>query len=179
MDDFSRIKNSIRQLSGKTGGGLFVARVASVDGERAEIEYEGARFTDVRLRAVINGSESKALVTPATGSCVLAADLSGGKMEDIAVLACSEVERIDVCIGETSVKADRDGVTFNGGGLGGLVKVENMVSWMQKVYSDLSALKDQLAVTPVAGQGAPLALVFNMTTPAPAIDDFANRKIRQ
>jgi hypothetical protein len=47
------------------------------------------------------------------------------------------------------------------------------------VYNDLSALRTQLATTPVAGQGAPLGLVFNMTTPTPKVEDFANKKIKQ
>jgi len=178
MDDFSKIKYSIRRMAGKTGG-VFTAKVVGTDGETCTVEYEGAQFTDVRLRSVINGNENRILITPKTGSYVLAVDLSNGNMENISVLTFSEVERIEVKTGETSLKIDIDGVAFNGGKLNGLVKVDDMVKWMEKVYNDLTALKAQLASTPVAGQGAPLGLVFNMTVPMPATKDFANEKIKQ
>jgi hypothetical protein len=178
MDDYSKIKNLILSMTKKPDL-FFIMKVVSVEGETCTVEHEGATFSDVRLGSVVTGSDRRLTITPAVGSYILAVDVSEGGMSDLTVVKFSEIERIDMAIGDTTIRIDREGVVLNGGELGGMVKVREMANWMSKVYNDLSALKVQLASTPVAGQGAPLGLVFNMTVPAPAVKDFANEKIRQ
>ena len=67
MDDFSRIKRSIRQIAGHREM-LYVGRVKSVEGETCTVQFDDLTLSDVRLRAVVNGKESKMLITPACGS---------------------------------------------------------------------------------------------------------------
>jgi hypothetical protein len=75
------------------------------------------------------------------------------------------------------VQINADKIEYNGGDFGGLVKIDKMVVWMQKVYTDLQTLKTQLSTHTVVGSGAPLALVFNSQTPNPQESDFENDKI--
>lgn len=71
-----------------------------------------------------------------------------------------------------------DLIEFNGGENGGLVKLMPLAEWMQKVSSDLQTLKTLLQASPVAGNGAPLAIVFNPQSPAVIQQtDFENEKI--
>lgn len=68
-------------------------------------------------------------------------------------------------------------IVFNGGENGGLVKIIPTVEWMRKVNNDLQTLKTLLQTSIVAGNGAPLAIVFNPQTTAPEQSDFENEKI--
>lgn len=169
MDNLSSIRNSIRNMVGGTKGqSLFTAKVLSTDGETCCVDADGLVLSDVQLRAVVNGEESGILITPKTGSYVTVADLSGDWTR-MVVVGFSEVEKIEV-------NAD-DKIIFNGGQNKGLVKVEKMVDWMQKVYNDLQTLTVLLSSSPVVGNGAPLGIVFTQTTPSPVIDDFQNKDI--
>ena len=170
MDPLSEIKESLQKIASKGGAGIvFTAKVKSVDGETCNVELEGLTMSDVRLRAVVNGETSKILVTPKTGSHVLVADLSGD-LSQLAVVGYSEVEKIEVDA--------NDEIVFNGGENKGLVKVESMVDWMQKVYNDLQTLVGLLSSSAVAGNGANLAITFSPTTPSPNIDDFQNKDVK-
>ncbi len=169
MEPLSEIKEIIRRIAGKQHQMVFTAKVVDVDGETCTVELEETlKLTDVRLRAVINGENSKILVTPKTNSYVLVADLAGD-LSQLAVIGYSEVEKIEV-------DADNK-IIFNGGDNKGLVKVAEMVNWMQKVYNDLAELSTLLSTSEVAGNGAPLAISFTPSTPSPSIDNFQNDKI--
>lgn len=171
MNPLSEIKESIQKMASKGGAGIvFNAKVKSVQGDTTcTVELDGLTVSDVRLRAVVNGETSKILVTPKTGSHVLVADLSGD-LSQLAVVGYSEVEKIEVDA--------NDEIVFNGGENKGLVKVESMVDWMQKVYNDLQTLVGLLSSSAVAGNGANLAITFSPTTPSPNIDDFQNKDVK-
>ena len=171
MNPLSEIKESIQKMASKGGAGIvFNAKVKSVQGDTTcTVDLDGLTVSDVRLRAVVNGETSKILVTPKTGSHVLVADLSGD-LSQLAVVGYSEVEKIEVDA--------NDEIVFNGGENKGLVKVESMVDWMQKVYNDLQTLVGLLSSSAVAGNGANLAINFSPTTPSPNIDDFQNKDVK-
>lgn len=169
MNPLNEIRKSIMGMSSGNGrAGLYTAKVLSTDGETCCVDIDGLTANDVQLRAVVDGEESGILITPKTGSYVTVADLSGD-LTRIVVVGFSEVEKIEV-------NAD-DKIIFNGGQNKGLVKVEKMVNWMQKVYNDLQTLTVLLSSSPVVGNGAPLGIVFTQTTPSPVIDDFQNKDI--
>lgn len=167
MNPLSEIRKSIKGMTSGNGR-LFTAKVLSADGETCCVDIDGLVVSDVQLRAVVNGEESGILITPKAGSYVTVADLSGD-LTRMVVVGFSEVEKIEV-------NAD-DKIIFNGGQNKGLVKVEKMVNWMQKVYNDLQTLTVLLSSSPVVGNGAPLGIVFTQTTPSPVIDDFQNKDI--
>jgi hypothetical protein len=190
MDVYGKIRGVIREMAGTTGttgmragtalqSVIFTAVVKSVAGETCTVEIDGLPITDVRLRAVINGKSEYLLIVPKIGSYVLVADLSGGDLRQPAVIGYSEITSVNIVIGETRVEVIGAGVVINGGDLKGMVKVEAMVDWMKKLYNDLQTLKTSLATHPVAGNTAPLALVFNPSVPSPAVEDFENEKVKQ
>ena len=132
MDTLSEIKESIKKIA-STGGMFraFTAKVKSVNGETCTVELEGLTLTDVRLRAVVNGENSKILVTPKTDSYVLVVDLAGD-LSQLAVVGYSEVEKIEV---------DTDKIIFNGGNNNGLVKIKKLTQKLNAIEQDLNALK--------------------------------------
>jgi len=98
MDIYGKISEKIKNISGKQLSDSFIqpAEVLSVSGETCTVKIDTLTVTDVRLRAVINGNSDKILITPKVGSYVLVADLSGGNYRDLAVIAFSEIEDINV-----------------------------------------------------------------------------------
>jgi len=131
---------------------------------------------DVRLNAIDDELESCFTVYPAEGSAVLVAIIENMKTEAV-VIRCSEVAKVKVKIGDKTLVTDKDGFVFNDG-TNGMVKLAEMVSWMQKVSTDMKTLKTLLANSVVAGNGAPLAIVFNPSTPAPEKGTFEDTKIK-
>lgn len=126
MDDFSRIKRSIRKIAGHREM-LYVGRVKSVEGETCTVQVDDLTLSDVRLRAVVNGKESKMLITPACGSYVTMIDL-GDAMTDLLVIAYSEIEKVEIAC---------DKVIFNGGNNGGLINIEKLTKKLNDLANDL------------------------------------------
>ncbi len=80
MDVYQDIKQKLCQLTGADiDRGLFTAEVTKVSGDTCSVRYGTLEFEDVRLRVIAEDSNnSRMLLTPKVGSCVLVADLSGG-----------------------------------------------------------------------------------------------------
>lgn len=169
MGKIQDIKEAIRTIAGKgNGGGLFlVGEVKSVEGESCTVEVAGLELDEVRLTAVNDGADGKLLLTPKEGSMVLLADMSGGLLRDLAVVGYTNVERIE---------ATCDSIELNGGDNGGLVNIEKLKGWMRDVESDLKTLKTLLQTSPIAGNGAPAAIVFTPQTKSVA-NDIEDTKI--
>jgi hypothetical protein len=140
-DIHGQIKTRLRNIVG-TGSGIsavFTAQVTAVNSNTCEVLVDdNTMLTDVRLLAVINSETSNMLVTPKVGSYVLITDLSGGKLNDLAVLQFSEIEKI----------------TINGGELGGLVKIKELTEKLNALENDLNALKQVFSTwVPVTQDG--------------------------
>lgn len=163
MSRVQDIKDAIRAIAGRGRGGqlLLVGVVKTVDGESCTVDVSGLELDEVRLTAANDGAEGKLLITPAEGSVVLLTDLSGGELRDIAVVGYTKVEKIE---------ATCEQITLNGGKNGGLVNIEQLKQWMQNVESDFQTLKGLLQTSPIAGNGAPAAIVFNAKTQGVAND---------
>ena len=167
MDEIHKIKECLRELAGFAPIETEVAKVLSVDGAACKVSRvrDGMVIDKVRLNAITT-SDKGVLVVPKTGTYVLVSRMGENGW---FVSQCGEAERI-------TIDAETE-IVINGGGNHGLVKVEKMVGWMQKVYNDLQTLTGLLSSSPVAGNGAPLAITFTPTTPSPSIDDFQNKDI--
>ena len=157
MSKTQDIKEAIRAICGRGGGGrmYLVGEVADVEGDSCTVDVGGLELTDVRLTAVNDGSEGKLKVIPAVGSTVLLADLSGGELRACIMYGYTAVERIEGTVEQ---------IELNGGQNGGLVNIEQLKQWMGNVESDLATLKTLLQSSPIAGNGAPAAIVFNPRT---------------
>lgn len=162
MDSLSEIRESIRNMAAGTGGaGIFTAKVLSTDGETCCVDIDGLVVSDVRLRAVVNGEESGILVTPKTGSYVTVADLSGN-LTRLVVVGFSEVEKI-------SIDAETD-IVINGGGYGGLIKIEDLVDELNRLVQTFNS---HTHVVPNGTSNAPSTLANSFST-----STLENTKIR-
>ena len=137
------------------------------------VKDEDTEVFNVRLCPI---TEAASLVkVPAVGAYVLCLKIENS--EDWMVVGCSEVAKIILNVGGQTLVIDQNGFVFNSGE-NGMVKIVELVSWLQKVYADLQTLQTLLKVSPVAGNGAPLAIVFSPTVPNPKVSDFEDAFIK-
>jgi len=179
MDEIGKIKRSIRNLSGVTEGTIFTAQVKSVEGETCTIALGNASITGVRLRAVINGKDEKLYIKPKKDSYISVIDLSNGNYRDLLAFTYSEIEAINIKIAETTIDIDKNGVVFNGGNLNGMVKIDDLVGWMNSVYTDFQTLIGLLAAIPVDPATMTGTAAFVPATAKPVKFNFENTKIKQ
>ena len=144
-----------------------IAVVKSVDKTERTcvLSDEEIDYFDVRLQPVTGGTTG-GVIFPKIGCVAIAVKIED--TDEWVLIGASEYESIEISI---------DNLKINGGNLGGLLKIDKMIEWMGKVYADLQMLKTQLNTWPVAGNSAPLALVFNVTVPNPVKSDFEDTKI--
>ena len=160
MNSLSEIRKSIKGMASGNGG-LFTAKVLSADGETCCVDIDGLVVSDVQLRAVVNGEESGILITPKTGSYVTVADLSGD-LTRIVVVGFSEVEKI-------SIDAETD-IVINGGGYGGLIKIEDLVDELNRLVQTFNS---HTHVVPNGTSNAPSTLASSFST-----STLENTKVR-
>jgi hypothetical protein len=167
----------------KIFGGMQVKQILTgiarnVDELTCEVERDGSpTLLNVRLNAIDDNLESFFTVYPAEGSAVLVAIIENMKTEAV-VIKCSEVSAVKMKIGDMTYLANKDGFVFNAGENGGLLNINKMVDWMKDVKADMTALKALLKTSPVAGNGAPLNLMFNPKTADPDIDELEDTTIK-
>lgn len=156
MDIYSQIAAKIKDFNTSHGVRLFPATVKSVDGHTCTIAIGDMELTNVRLRSVINTETDKVIITPAVGSVVLVADLSGLDYRELVVLGYSEPQKVDISIGQTTISIDSDGVAMNGGNLDGLVKIEALTSKLNDLVGWCKNHTHGGVITAVSGgSGAP------------------------
>lgn len=155
MNPLSEIKESIQKMASKGGAGIvFNAKVKSVQGDTTcTVDLDGLTVSDVRLRAVVNGENSKILVTPETGSYVLVADLAGD-LSQLVVVGYSEVKKIEV---------DTDKIIFNGGDNKGLIKIEKLTQKLNDLVRTFNNHTHKVNTT-----GGPTAQSGTTAIPSPA-----------
>ena len=127
MSKESEIKQLIRNIAAYNSGlTLFEAEVTKSEDTECVIKYQGLEHKNVRLVCGFSQSLTTMIIKPAVGSTVLVADLSGGKMRDLVVLMVDKAET----------------VIFNGGELGGLVKIEELTKKLNDLTGKVNALVD-------------------------------------
>ena len=120
------IKQLIRNMAAFNSGlTLFEAEVISSEDTECTIKYQGLEHKKVRLVSGFSQSLTTMVIKPAVGSAVLVADLSCGKMRDLIVLMVEKTET----------------VVFNGGELGGLVKIVELKNALDSIKSYCETLK--------------------------------------
>ena len=181
MGKVEKLREALRGLAASDGIFLTTAQVVSIQGDTCTVRVgEGLEIDNVRLRATRKDLVDKLLFTPAVGSDVLVGSLSGD-LRELAVLNADSIDKIEYRNGslEFTIDAKTGEIAINGGTLGGMVIIGKMVEWMEKVHSDLTNLQTLLSISTVAGNGAPLGVIFNPTTPPPIVKNFENDKVKQ
>ena len=148
MDIYGKIAQAIKGITGAGQAPIFPAKVKSVSGTTCTVVVDTLELTDVRLRAVVNNEQEQFLVTPKAGSHVLVADLSGGNYRDLAVIAFSEVEKIEI-----STSAE---VVFNGGENKGLVNIADLHSRLQALEQALNSHTHTVSASGLGNMGTPV-----------------------
>lgn len=124
------IATMIKQLAtqGGNGTGFTVGTVTAVDKEARTVDVqplnEDAPLLGVNLQAN-QGSTVGVVQIPRKDSFVMVGYVADGAAG--MVILCDDIEEVQVVIKDTdtaSVVVDENGVTMNGGKLGGMVKVE-------------------------------------------------------
>lgn len=160
MDKSSKIKGLIRSITGtdRPSFGFRLMEVVSVEGDLCRAKIDDLEIPDIRLSSINGGSRNGLLVTPATGSIILVADLSCGNLRELCAVAYSEIESVrfhqgdttitadgektEVVVGESSAVVKSDGVVINGGNNGGLVKIGNLRESLKSLKTYCEALKE-------------------------------------
>lgn len=138
MDIYAQIGEKLRVNYNQL---FLVAKVLRVSDALCSVDVDGLTLTDVQLRAVNNGEQSKVLVTPKVGSYVLVADLSCGNKTLLAAIAYSEIDKVEITIEQTNLSIDKDGIAIDGGANHGLVKVQELTDRLNAIEKDLNRLK--------------------------------------
>ena len=125
MSKESEIKQLIRNIAAYNSGlTLFEAEVTKSEDTECVIKYQGLEHKNVRLVCGFSQSLTTMIIKPAVGSTVLVADLSNGKMRDLVVLMVEKAEK----------------VIFNGGELGGLIKIEELKTQLNKMTARIDGI---------------------------------------
>lgn len=105
-----------------------IAQVDSVNEDECTcvlIDHDGQEFFDVRLQPV-TGKNKYFLQIPKEKSFVLAVRIEGG--DDWMVVACEEVEKVQLIVGSSEVIITENDILLNGGELGGLIKISELTA---------------------------------------------------
>ncbi len=137
MDDIHKIKDCLRELAGGAPIETEVAKVLSVDGAVCKVSRvrDGMVIDRVRLNAISTANKG-IVVTPKTGTYVLVSRL--GEVNWFVTL-CGEVEKI-------SIDAEAD-IVINGGQLGGLIKIENLIGSINHMVETFNSHTHTVAET--------------------------------
>ena len=117
MDQYKELATLIKQAS-LEGSRVTILQgiVKEVSGVTCTVEIGSLTVSDVRLRASEKQEETQILITPAIGSAVILASLSGD-MTNLVVVA------VDVA----------ESITINGGKLGGLINIEALTAKLNEL----------------------------------------------
>lgn len=168
----SELRNIIRQLAQPDGETIaLVCTVDEVDKTARTIDCtpinEGAPLLGVNLQANQEADYGFCLF-PEKGSFVVVGFVADGAAG--VVLLTEKIESAEIVIGDSSAVMDADGlriktekmsadinrenIIFNGGDLGGLVRVQDLTDRLNIIENDINALKDALSAwVPVTQDG--------------------------
>ena len=148
----SKISEAIKKLAGSGSLACMNGEVISVDKEEMTCEVSFGDEDSI-IASLVCGDKKKGIVQiPKVRSRVVVM---------FRALSVGFVVMVD----------DVEEILINGGENGGLIKIEELKSWMDDVENDLNSLKTLLSTSAVAGNGAPLGIVFNPLTASKDIED--------
>lgn len=176
IETIDKMSSRIRFVQGT------VKEIDKVERELSLFTPEGAEIGQIMLQSMSN-RESSFVLYPKIGSdCIILFEeesMSG------CVIATEEVERMELVIGETRVEVTEDGIVLNGGGLGGLVKVEALTARLNGIEESINELKAALSGWVPAPQDGGAALKGAISSWASETlvlterGDYENEKVKQ
>lgn len=164
------IRKELLKLIASASDCLKVAKVLSVDKSRqtckVQIISDNVEVT-ARLRAVENNEDKGSWYVPKVGSTVVVGRMAQFKRH--VVLMFSEIDEMHITC---------DKVVYNGGTLGGLIKIDALVSYLQTIDTWTQKLKQVIDVSsyPTAAPGSPDTFHAALKT---AIDPIGSTNINK
>lgn len=117
---------------------MFSATIDKVDGDIIRASVGKSILT---LKPAVFGTEKRFIaVYPAVGSTAILAYVDANSATPY-IVSCTEIDRIVVTVGESSIDVEADLIKFNGGENGGTVLVEKLTDRLNKLQSELNSLK--------------------------------------
>lgn len=156
-----KIRKAIKMIAGThvPNTKTFTATVLQVeDSEYTCTVQAGQDRYIARLKAVLDMEDTEGFVLiPAQNSEVIITEINVG---EFAVTGYSTINKILLKTGESTLKMDKNGVVFNEGSFGGLIKIQELKSELDKINQIVQAIMTVLSGAPVAepGNGNPSAL---------------------
>ena len=124
--------------------------VVDVDNEArtCNIDIDGTTLPGVLLQPILDNTTGL-VIFPKVGATALC--LYNAEYDGWVLLQTTDIERVLLNIGNTSIEASADGISFNGGKNGGLVNIEVLKSAFNAVVSDIAVI-----ATALKGLGIPI-----------------------
>ena len=92
------------------------------------------------------------MLLPKVGSYVIVGLVDG--QDTGVVLLTDELDALEVKIGDKTLSFMPEGIVFNGGKLGGIIKIEELTTKLNTIEQDINALKQALSSwTPIPSDG--------------------------
>ena len=157
---------------------ILTAQVKSVGEMTCTVCIDDLELTDVRLRAVVNTETEQLLIKPKTGSYVLIADLSGGSFSKFAVISYSEIESVNLKIGEQTLLINKDGFVLNGGDFGGLIKIQELTNKLNELVKAFNAHTHTVATQGTAAAQSGTAAPVTSQAQTFSESDYEDKKVK-
>lgn len=138
MDKTAQLAGQLKNLSLNARQQTFItAKVVSVQGATCTVAVDSFEISDVRITPTLVKGENRIVLTPDVGSNVLLA--SQGGYSNLYVLAADAISKLEIVSGQTSIVADDQGIVFNGGDLGGMIKIEELTEKLNQMRGEFNA----------------------------------------
>lgn len=127
-----------------------IAQVDSVNEDECTcvlVDNDGQEFFDVRLQPV-TGKNKYFLQIPKKKSFVLAVRIEGS--DDWMIVACEEVEKVQLIVGSSEVIITENDILLNGGELGGLIKISELTAKLNDLVNTFNTHTHPVVTTGTA-----------------------------
>lgn len=175
---FEMVQALMRRAGGAVAGcQMSVGTVKEVDAKEGTctVERDGApELNEVRLNAVIDERVKDCFrVIPSVGSYVLVM-LLGDATEGL-VVATSKIDRVTMRTGDVTVDVSAEGVTFNGGKLGGLIDIAKLTEKVNELVDTFNNHTHTIPTGGIATQGSAATQATVAPVTVPAVQSTAKR----
>ena len=163
-----------------------VGKVSNIDESKRICDIsidEDITLSNCRLNAIIDSYENHLLIVPKDNSMVAFITV-GGKQTEPLIIAYSEIEKVLLTIGESDILIEDGKIEMNGGNLGGLIKLQQLESNLDKLkkyVEDLATMASSAMAPMAALDGGASVATFNTNWGAMkaafSFDDMEDTKI--
>ena len=177
----SSIEENLRRFIKQVGQTKTIPTVSvgiakNINGENrtCDIQLNDAlTLFNCRLNAIIGNYENNILILPKEGSFVAYALLDDRNTE-VLVIGYTEIDKINIKIGDTTIDISNDKIELNGGLLGGLIKIEELKSQLDKMTQRIDGIMNALRNSPTGSSDGGAAYKTAITTALSSITNKEN-----